>query len=360
MKHNVWETVDEMLVPENLSKLTAEPIASAHVRPAESGGLSGSHMSVVETNGGTGPQYVLKHIVIENDWIIRTTNDTLGREVRLWEYGVMDQLQPVVDHPIISCAKSETGWAILMHDISESLFYMDGSPITEFQNQTCLERLSDIHAKFWQDSALQNPELGLTDLYSFLSRFAPKRCRPEKGTHFMVDAILDGWDRMDRVVKTDIVAVIHQWLEDPQPLVDALRRYPQTLVHGDYWVRNVGIRPDPEPKIILFDWQIATVAPPAMDLIWWLATATEVGNLPVTNEEAIDIYKNALASRLGPAFSEEWWQPQLDLSLCVGFLHIGWVFASRLLDDDFKSVRADWRKAVAWWSDRVRIGLNYL
>lgn len=70
--------------------------------------------------------------------------------------------------------------------------------------------------------------------------------------------------------------------------------------------------------------------------------------------------KEALKSRLGQAFSEVWWQPQLDLALASGFLRVGWVFASRLLDDDFESMRHDWKIAAEWWSEQVRLGLRHL
>ena len=358
MKHTVWDNVDVMLLPENLGKLTGNTISSVKVKPAESGGFSGSHLSRVETNGGKGPQYVLKNIVPETDWVIRTTNDTLGREIKLWEIGVMDELQTVIDHPIIACAKSKTGWAILMHDISDSLLPMNGSPISASQNQICLEGLASVHARFWQDSSLCKAELGLNDLRSCIAFLTPERCRPLEGMHFMIDAVLDGWERLESVIEPGILAPVMQWLNDPQPLVDALNRYPKTLVHGDFWRANIGIRPSPPPQLIVFDWQIATLAPPAVDLVWWLAPNT--GYLGITFDEVIDIYKKALINQLGSAFSEDWWQPQLDLSLAAGFLRVGWAFASRLQDEGFDSIRDDWQYAANWWSDRVRIGLKYL
>ena len=174
----------------------------------------------------------------------------------------------------------------------------------------------------------------------------------------MIDAVLDGWERLESVIEPGILAPVMQWLNDPQPLVDALNRYPKTLVHGDFWRANIGIRPSPPPQLIVFDWQIATLAPPAVDLVWWLAPNT--GYLGITFDEVIDIYKKALINQLGSAFSEDWWQPQLDLSLAAGFLRVGWAFASRLQDEGFDSIRDDWQYAANWWSDRVRIGLKYL
>lgn len=355
MKNTLYSSVDAMLVPETLSELIGRPVKSVRYTPADFGGLSGSHLSVVDINQGEEPRYVLKHISAKQDWIMRVTDDQLGREVMLWQHGLLDQLSPEVDHAIIACAVDGAGWAILMHDVSLSLLE---SPLSRSQNQTCLEALAAIHAAFWQNPTLTDSALGLNDLKAYLAWFTPAQCRPELGSHFMVKAIVDGWERMNRVIQPDIADIIDELLEDPQPLCAALSHYPHTLIHGDYWVHNVGLQWQPRQQVILLDWQVATVAPPATDLVWWLATST--GKLPVSPEETIAIYEHALASRLGPQFSEDWWQPQLDLCLFAGFLRVGWAFASRLLDDDFEAVRADWQEAADWWSERVRIGAKWL
>jgi hypothetical protein len=61
-----------------------------------------------------------------------------------------------------------------------------------------------------------------------------------------------------------------------------------------------------------------------------------------------------------PGSSEDWWQPQLDLSFAAGFLRVGWAFASRILDGDSASARDAWKNAAGWWSDKVRAGLKHL
>lgn len=240
MKQATWDSVEEMLAPQNLSDITGEKISSVYTRPADFTGYSGSHLSVLETNGGKGTRYILKHIVPAKDWVIHATKDTLGREVMLWQYGVMDKLKTVIQHSIIDCAKTKSGWALLKNDISDSL--MKDRPMTIAQNQICIEGLADVHATFWQDSNLHSPELGLTTLEHSVTLMTPARCQHAKGLQFMVESILDGWERIDKVIAQDILAIVRQWFDNPKVLIDALQQYPMTLTHCDFWMLNVGIQ----------------------------------------------------------------------------------------------------------------------
>ena len=358
MKHELFPSVDAMLAPETLSKLVGESITQVTTKPDGEFDLSGNKKVLVETNGGTGTSYILKQVVPEENWIVLATDDDLGRETRLWEHGIIDRLENTVVSPNIACAMYDSGWAFLMHDISSTIVGKDGSKITEVENRTCLERIADVQAEFWQDPALQNPDLGLMDIRNYLHQWLPKTCRPHKGVHFIFDAILDGWERIDKFIDPDISEIVTEWLEAPKLLEDALNRFPHTLVHGAFMASSIGIQLEPETKFYLSNWIGATVGTPAMDLVWWIATNT--GNLPVSFDEVIEIYKQALASRLGDAFSEDWWQPQLDVTLCAGFLRLGWAIPGRLTDDNFADVRDAWQDATIWWSDKFRIGAKLL
>ena len=77
---------------------------------------------------------------------MRTTDDTLCREVMLWQSGLMDEFPPGVEHPIIACAVDGAGWAILMHDISQALSFRE-KPLSQADNQACLEAVATIHAR---------------------------------------------------------------------------------------------------------------------------------------------------------------------------------------------------------------------
>ena len=63
-------------------------------------------------------------------------------------------------------------------------------------------------------------------------------------------------------------------------------------------------------------------APPGVDLAWYLAVNS--ARLPVPKKAAIACFRRELERRLGNRFDEQWWQPQLELSLLGGFLQLGW------------------------------------
>ena len=81
----------------------------------------------------------------------------------------------------------------------------------------------------------------------------------------------------------------------------------------------------------------------------------------MSKEETISDYKQRLAQRLGPRFSEDWWEPQLALSLLGGFLQDGWAIVLKATHWHVGAKdRAQWMDDLAWWSDWVRAGAEWL
>jgi hypothetical protein len=75
VKHQLYDSIDEMLAPGTLSELTGQSISSVRRVPFEHIGLSGSQLLAVETDDGQGQRYVLKRVSLERDWIMRLTED---------------------------------------------------------------------------------------------------------------------------------------------------------------------------------------------------------------------------------------------------------------------------------------------
>jgi hypothetical protein len=112
--------------------------------------------------------------------------------------------------------------------------------------------------------------------------------------------------------------------------------------------------------VVLLDWQLATRAPPAVDLAWYLNADAAV--LPISQETAIAYYKHCLARRLGERFDESWWRPQLELSLLGGFVRQGWVLMLRAIGywDDGEAALAKRKVHLAWLIESVRAGARWL
>ena len=49
-------------------------------------------------------------------------------------------------------------------------------------------------------------------------------------------------------------------MQNPQPLYNALAKFPATFIHGDYRADNLALFPDTQ-ELLVFDWQYAGYAP---------------------------------------------------------------------------------------------------
>jgi len=67
-------------------------------------GVAGSQLSYVNTDIG---RFVLKQMSTSSDYLMVATHDHQCRAVMLWQYGLLDQLNPHTSHGIIACAREK-------------------------------------------------------------------------------------------------------------------------------------------------------------------------------------------------------------------------------------------------------------
>jgi hypothetical protein len=361
MKHTLYPSIDAMLAPEALSALEGQPITDVRWLPFQptSFSASGSRFLTLETNAGQGPRYVLKRISLEWDWIMRATDDRHGRSAAIWQCGLLDSLPPEIAQAIIACSVDGPGWAILMRDVSATLLPSEDQPISTIDSEQILDAMAALHATFWEAPLLADPALGLCSLQHFYTSLSPQMGRREAGgPDNAPQMILEAWELLETLVAPDVADLICGLHANPQPLCDALARYPQTLVHGDIRLANLGLLHGERPQVILLDWQFAMSGPPAADLAWYLGDTSE--NLPMSNEAVIAGYQQRLAHRLGARFDDQWWQPQLELCLLGNFMRTGWDIIDRITRGEVESKREYWRGELEWWSKQARAGARWL
>jgi hypothetical protein len=362
MHHEPFARIDELLAPETLSRLVGSPIISARRLPFVGGhSASGSSFLAIETNDGQGPRLVVKLSSPACDWVVRGTADCRGREVLVWTTGLLDRLPPEITHPVIACARDEEGWAILMHDVSDQLLPdpMGVSPITEADHRRYFDALAALHAAFWERSGVVDPALGYCNPLHRYTLFSPATGEREVAhPNEVIRWIREGWPSFLALIAPDVAALLRRLLADPTPLCIAMARYPQTVVHGDPRPANIGIVLGPRPRVVLIDWHLVGPGVPAVDLTWYLSTIWP--RAPVSNETTIAWYRERLAQRLGSRFEEQWWQPQLELSLLGEALRRGFGIGWRALHHPDAAVRELARQSVGWWSERAREGARWL
>lgn len=362
MQHELLASVEELISATFLSTLEGRAIVEVCCAPFDSvDSVSGSRLLKVETNGGRGPRYVLKRISPEWDWIMRATSDDRARAVVSWQTGLLDRLPPSAVHGVIACARDGSGWAILMRDVGAGLIPSGDGVMDVPDNERFLGTMAAIHATFWNQPEAVDPALGFCELRHRYTELSPETGRREadRGSLATIPKLLlEGWPLLGTMVDPAVARVIGALLEDPQPLCDALSRFPQTVVHGNLKLGNLGIIRSRRPRVVILDWEVVGPAPPAVDLAWYLAVNS--ARLPVPKEDAIHFYRRSLAEHLGAGFDRSWWEPQLELALLGAFLQLGWAKAIGAARGTTDVIRARERAELAWWSERVRIGAKRL
>jgi len=192
MEHDLYPSSDAMLTPAALSTLAGRPLTSVRRQPFDTEGFSGSALERIETDGGLGPAFILKQISADRDWVMRGTGDLRGREVRVWQLGLLDRLPPGLGHAVVACAPDGAGWAVLMHDISGALLPPGDGMIGIPEHARILDALAELHAAFWEWQDAAEPDYGLCDLWHRYMLLAPSTGR-SGGAGALSSTIVDGW-----------------------------------------------------------------------------------------------------------------------------------------------------------------------
>lgn len=320
---------------ESVTELLDSVVERTPLRQA-SQGYSGATLERVILADGRA--LVVKHLSPAWDATMRLTHDT-GRAAWLWTSGVMDRFPPVIDHTIVAAEPTDDGWVIVMRDISGALL-LDDRMLTRAESRRILEAAAALHRTFRGERVE-----GLCHLGDHLSLFSPRTAARERGGASPVfEWIERGWDLFPDVVPSDVVAAIHAIHGRPDRLANELDQCASTLIHGDLWLANVGLRPD---CVVILDWGTATQAPPAFEFTTYLTGAWS--RIMATREELIDDFR---------AVSGDDDDHALQLSFIATFAEYGWNKALDAAEHPDLAKRAREAADLAWWIDRVRRALE--
>jgi hypothetical protein len=237
--------------------------------------------------------------------------------VTLWQYGLLDQAQSFLQHKIIACAKEDNTWAILMENITDPnrfTWAMDRETIS-----THLKALAGLHAEFWNDERLNDSQLGLAHPGKLIqlssSQFSLKH-NADKWGH-LPDMVIGGWKVMEEFLDPDVFSHMKKLVNNPQPLLDCLKRYPSTLLHGDYYPNNLSYQHPHNP--IAIDWQLSIHSLMTIDVIRLIRCFyTDPAELENVQNE----YRGYLESYLNKVFDDNDWLIMMDLGYLVDVLWI--------------------------------------
>lgn len=352
-KYTLFDSIEKLLAPDTLSNLLNKRILHVDYQPfTSSDSFSGSRFYNVKADD---VRLVMKRMNLSQDWISIAAEERLCRSVRVWQYGLLDRIQPHMDHAIVAACSDGDEYFLLMHDVSEGLF--NNKEITPETICRLLDALAAMHAMFWEDESLKTPELGLCTpeqmVKTFWKEHLPRYQHDTKATEY----ITAGWDAFFDMVQPDVRDSVEQLMKNPQPLFKQLTQLPATLVHGDYRLANLALMPKTN-QVIAFDWQHAGYAPATMCLSWFIMRGDAM--TVQTVHEAAEYYRQQLAARLGKRFDPDLWQQMLDLGLMADALRKSNWHALFSVSHSDKSVRILMRKSIDNYSDFIRKGLKWL
>lgn len=321
----VLTSVDELLVGA-VDRLTLDG-------PGKSGAL-------LERVSIDGSPYVVKHLDRDADWTLRIAGVAQvpgGPPVELWRRGVLDALPDCFNQPIVAVAHDRQRPAVsalLMHDVGKWLVPADDTVIPLEQHERFLDHMAALHAAFWG----AGPEIDVVAAADRYLELSPRMAAAEAALgsdHLVPRLVAKGWPMLEDVAPR-MAAVVVPLVHEPGPLVAALATTPETFVHGNWKLDNLGT--DDRGRTVLVDWETPGRGAAASDLAWYLAINCR--RIPTSKEAAIEAYRAAL-ERHGVA-TAPWWDRQLGLSLVGAMVQFGWEKALGGYDDE-----------LAWWDEQV-------
>lgn len=320
-----------MTLPRLDELLAQHGLAGVPEQPFEHTGFSGATLTRLVRNDGKA--FVLKRLSIDRDWIMRATDDDACREAVFGASGI--DLGPNFRPPAVGAARDGESCALLMHDITSHL--LPQGPITEPQLDTIVERMAELH---------RTPAptgVPWCDLRRRLTLLTPQTARiaDSYGAPVARD-ITEGWLLFELHATARATRIIHGLFADPVALLGALGELPTAFLHGDLKLDNIGL--DPNGSMWLIDWAMTLVAPPAIELGWFLAINSR--RLPVSLDEVMRRYAEAAAIPVAHRAHHN------ALTVMCGLLLRGW---RKALDAE-----AGEPEELRWWCDRAEEAQQYI
>ncbi len=302
--------------------------------PLDADGVSGAALERVTLRDGR--VRILKVIDLETDWLMRATGDD-GRLFRLWRDGTLDRLPRGIDCTIESVDAFGDGWRVAMHDASASLV-PPGQQLSRSQGRLVLAAVSELHRAF--TGTHLDGLCPLVDRLAFLTPTVARSAAPAP----LRAMVLEGWTRFAETAPRDVGTAVLELTERPGKLAAVLGTHPETLLHGDLKVANIGFD---GRRVVLLDWGTLTgMGPPALDFAWYLAVNSAAIDATL-DEVLVD-----LESTLGPDDRDA-----LPLALLAQMLQLGWEKALGATSDN-PATRAREAPGFAWWCERASAALE--
>ena len=324
--------------------------AAVERTPVNDDGRSGATLERVRLADGS--CVVVKRFDPAVDLVMQMTGDTRGREVELWQRGILDGLPPTVLHASLDGWYDDHGGVLVMRDLGDAVLTWE-SVVTREQAATMFRAIADLHEAF-RGSA----PAGLTPFEGVVGLFEPRRLRPFAGKA-LADYALRGWEYWPEVAPGEVGDRVLALAQDTTPLTEACRSLPTTLLHGDLATVNMAFEADRPGCLTLIDWGVATEGPAEHDIGRLLAGCAhlfgpvgrpENDTVAARFDDLVTLYRESA----GAAYDDE----ALRLGLLAGVVWLGWNKALDIVEHPDPAVRERERAALPWWLHQAELALG--
>ncbi len=301
------------------------------------GGRSGARLERGILDGAR--PVVVKTVEPAGDLTLLLAGDEDGRERRLWADGVLDHLPAGTGHAVLAAGWTGGQLVTVMRDLGGAVLTWDRR-LGAAELHRLFGALAAVHAAF-----AGRPPVGLCDLATRLSLFAPGQLKPHADRFDLVAAVLRGWERFVELVPAAIVEPVLDTVRNPERLAATLRAAPVTMCHGDAWLVNIALTPD---ELVLLDWGLATAGPASLDLVdFTLGCASHV-KLP--RDRVLAAARDACRDLVDDAV----WDATVFWALC----ELGWNKALDAATHPDPTHRACAADELTWWVGRADAALT--
>ncbi len=313
-----FSVLSEMLNPQSLTQVTGStiPIESFTKEILETG-FSGNlieRLSLKQNDKEIGA-LILKQNETQTSWFAKSTHDDLGREVRFAQSELWEHLPESIDSPILATVLwPDNASAILMRDEGSAIF--SASKCYEIaENDTELLRfivnaLADMHATFWNSPLLEQVPWFTSTADSLLYLTLPHLTAAGTDAESIEygAAAMRMWNRIWGMLNPETAQIIQHTIANPEKLLADIESLPHTLIHGDIWLANLGIRGE---KLLILDWALVAKGPALYDPMWLAQTWRAADP-----QETAEIYRAALVKRgVTDAQDDTMWALMMDCSI---------------------------------------------
>lgn len=301
-------------------------------------GRSGARLERVALDDGT--RLVIKRTSPSVDLVMRMTGSTVSREHRLWRAGVLDHLPRGIGHALVDSWQDGDETVLVMRDLGATVVGWSRT-ISPEECRRLWAAATTMHRGFASDAPA-----GLVPLADRVSLFAPSRMEAERASgHRLPLTVLQGWERFTEIVGPEVVAAVMAVLDWPPRLAEPLSRRPSTLIHGDLWLVNVAFE---AAQVTLLDWDLATWAPPALELALFLNG----------NASQVRASRDEIVADFRALWGDDHDEVALRLALFAGLVDLGWNKALDATGHPDPAVRSRERADLNWWVAQAQVTLE--